>query len=448
MNQHECHRSCLTALAIVTIALTCPALAQEPDQEQDLNRAQLVSVAKTARVRPIKTSPGDWPWWRGPDRNGVAAQRQTAPLTWSESSNVAWKVAVPGRGHGSPSVLGPHVVIVSADPSARTQSVFCFDRNTGRKVWETVVHKGPLETRGNKKSSQASCTPACDGHKIYVNFLHNGSVVTSALHLDGRIAWQTSVTNYQTHQGFSSSPCLFGSLVLVSADNRAGGVVVGMSRATGQVAWKQQRPKKANYTSPIVFRVAGRDQALMVGTNLVSSYDPRTGKKLWEIDGATTECVTSVVSDGTRIFTSGGYPRNHVQAILADGSGTTAWQNTQRVYVPSMVAHDKTLYAVLDAGIAVAWDTVTGNTLWKKRLGGTFTSSLVLAAGNLYATDESGQTTVFAASRKGLDIKAKNRLGQQTYSSMAICNSRIFHRVAMTNTSDGSRNEWLYCLKP
>jgi outer membrane protein assembly factor BamB len=427
----------LTVLLALPLAWTRPAPAQD-----------LAGTNAVVRDTPIKIGPDDWPWWRGLGRNGVAADGQTPPITWGTTSNVAWKVAIPGRGHGSPSVLGPHVFIATANPTAETQTVFCFDRETGKRVWETVVHRGPLEKRGNAKSSQASCTPACDGQKLYVNFLHKGAVVTSALDLSGRIIWQTTVTNYQTHQGFSSSPCLFGSLVLVSADNRAGGVVVGMSRATGQVAWKQQRPKKANYTSPIVFKVAGRDQALMVGTNLVSSYDPRTGKKLWEIDGATTECVTSVVSDGTRIFTSGGYPRNHVQAILADGSGTTAWQNTQRVYVPSMVAHDKTLYAVLDTGIAVAWDTVTGNTLWKKRLGGTFTSSLVLAAGNLYATDESGQTTVFAASRKGLDIKAKNRLGQQTYSSMAICNSRIFHRVAMTNTSDGSRNEWLYCLKP
>ena len=231
--------------------------------------------------------------------------------------------------------------------------------------------------------------------------------------------------------------------MLVSADNRAGGALVAISRATGQVVWKHSRPKKANYTSPIVLRVSGKDQALMVGTNLVSSYDPRTGKKLWEIEGATTECVTSVVSDGTRIFTSGGYPRNHVQALLADGSGKTAWQNSQRVYVPSMVAHNHTLYAVLDAGIATAWDTTTGKTLWKKRLGGTFTSSLVLAGGNLYATDESGRTTVFAASRERLDVKATNRLGQQTYSSMAICGGRIFHRVA---TSDGGRKEWLYCL--
>ncbi len=425
----------LVLLCVVSATLACPAPARSQDR--------FPTVKTAVRVRPIKHSAEDWPWWRGPARNGVAASGQSPPLTWNDSKNVAWKVAIPGRGHGSPSVLGPHVFITAADPAAGTQSVFCYDRKNGYEVWETVVHKGPLEQRGNKKSSQASCTPACDGHRVFVNFLHKGAVVTSALELSGRIAWQTTVTRYQTHQGFSSSPCLFGDLVIVSADNRGGGALVAMSRETGRVAWKQQRPKMANYTSPIVFRVAGRDQALMVGTNLVSSYDPATGKKLWEIAGATTECVTSVVTDGTRIFTSGGYPRNHVQAVLADGSGKTAWQNTQRVYVPSMVAHDGTLYAVLDAGIATAWDTVTGKTLWKKRLGGTFTSSLVLADGNLYATDESGLTTVFAASREGLQIKAKNRLGHQTYSSMAICGGRIFHRVARM---DGSRHEWLYCL--
>ncbi len=392
---------------------------------------------------PITVAPGDWPWWRGPTRNGIAPSGQRPPVSWSEETNVAWKVAIPGRGHGSPTIVGQRVYVATADRAAETQSVLCLDRKTGKTIWTTVVHKGPLEKRGNKKSSQASCTPACDGRRIFVNFLHNGNVVTSALELSGRIAWQTTVTRYQTHQGFSSSPCLFENLVLVSADNRAGGAVAALDRAHGRIAWKQQRPGKANYTSPIVFKLAGRHQALMVGTNLVSSFDPLSGKKLWEIDGATTECVTSVVTDGTRIFTSGGYPRNHIQAVLADGSGKTVWQNTQRVYVPSMVVEGNTLYAVLDAGIASAWDTTTGKTLWKKRLGGTFTSSLVLAGGNLYATDEAGLTTVFTASRQGLDIKSKNRLGQQSYSSMAICGGQVFHRVA---TLDGSRREWLYCL--
>ena len=72
--------------------------------------------------------------------------------------------------------------------------------------------------------------------------------------------------------------------------------------------------------------------------------DPLTGKELWELKGSTTECVTSTVTDGKHVFTSGGYPKNHVAAVRADGSGV-AWENKSRVYVPSMLYRDGHLYA-------------------------------------------------------------------------------------------------------
>ena len=95
----------------------------------------------------------------------------------------------------------------------------------------------------------------------------------------------------------------------------------------------------------------GRDQLLLSGCNLVSSFDPLTGKTLWEIKGATTECVTSAVTDGERVFCSGGYPKNHVAAVLADGSGKIVWENKDRVYVPSLLRCDGHLFGVLDAGV-------------------------------------------------------------------------------------------------
>ena len=403
------------------------------------------SAADTrAKRSPIDVSPADWPWWRGPNRSGIAPENQKPPVTWNEKKNVVWKFAVPGRGHGSPTIVGRRVFLATADRSSQTQSVLCLDRDSGRRLWQTIVQRGPLETRGNKKSTQASCTPACDGTRVYVNFLHNGSIFTTALDLNGQKIWQTKITTYQTHQGFSSSPAIYKQLVLVSADTRAGGAVAALDRGTGKIVWKHSRPRKANYTSPIVLTAAGRDQAVMVGTNLVASFDPLSGKKLWEIDGATTECVTSVVTDGQRVFTSGGYPRNHVSAINADGSGTVAWANTQRVYVPSMLVHAGTLYAVLDAGVATAWHSATGRTLWKKRLGGTFSGSLVLANENIYATDESGRTHIFQANPKSFQLIATNKLGDEVLTSMAICHNRVFQRVAVH--SKGKRQEWLYCL--
>jgi hypothetical protein len=151
-----------------------------------------------------------------------------------------------------------------------------------------------------------------------------------------------------------------------------------------------------------------------------------------------------MVGDDQRVFVSGGYPRKHVQAILADGSGTTAWENNTQVYVPSMIVHDHHLYAVLDAGVAACWESATGKELWKERLGGTFSSSLVLVGDLLFASNEAGQTFIFRARPTGFESVATNQLGDEVFATPAICGSRIYHRV-VEHTGD-SRQEMLYCL--
>ena len=295
-------------------------------------------------------SAADWPWWRGPTRNGIAAAKQNVPLKWSESENVLWKSPIPGRGHGSPTVVGDQVFLATADREREVQSVLCFDRRTGKRLWETEVHRGGFEKKGNAKSSLASSTVACDGERLFINFLHGGTIYTTALSREGKQLWQTKITDYVLHQGYGSSPAVYKSLVIISADNKGGGAIAALERASGKVVWKQERPKLPNYASPIILNVAGRDQLLLTGCDLVSSFDPLTGKKNWEIKGSTTECVTSTVTDGELIFTSGGYPKNHVAAVRANGSGKIAWEKNTRVYVPSMIVRDKYLYAVLDCG--------------------------------------------------------------------------------------------------
>ncbi len=386
----------------------------------------------------------DWPAWRGPTGNGVAAADQTPPLRWSPSENVIWSAPVPGRGHSSPSVVGERVVLATAEEERELRSVLCWDRATGQLRWKTDVHQGGLDRKGNKKTTQASATVACDGPRLYVNFLNDGAVFTTALDLEGKQLWQTKVCDFATHQGFGSSPALFGEMVFVTADSRGGGLVAALDRTSGRIVWQEKRPEKANYASPVVLKAAGRDQLLVSGCDLVSSFVPGSGEKLWEIEGATTECVTTIVTDGSRVFVSGGYPRKHVQAVLADGSAKTAWENTTQVYVPSMIVHQGYLYAVLDAGIAACWKSDTGEEMWKERLGGTFTASLVLAGEQLFATNEAGQTFVFRAQPTKYEAVAQNQLGDEVYATPAICDSRIYMRVI--ERAGGQRQEMLYCL--
>jgi outer membrane protein assembly factor BamB len=385
----------------------------------------------------------DWPAWRGPTFDGIAASGQNPPVQWGETESIVWKTPIPGRGHGSPTVMGDRIFLATADRVKQSQSVLCLDRLTGRLVWQTEVHGSKADPGKHSNSSAASSTVACDGEQLFINFLNGGAVHTTALDVNGRVLWQQKICDYVTHQGFASSPVIHESLVLVSADHRGGGVVVGLDRKTGKIVWSESRPKLPNYTSPAILKAAGRTQMVMAGCNLVTSLDPLTGKKLWEVAGSTEECVGSAVTDGVRVFAGGGYPRNHTMAMMADGSGTVAWQNNTRVYVPTMIAKAGHLYAVIDAGMAICWKSDTGEELWKERLGGDFFASPVMVDDRIYASNVGGKTFVFEATPKSFKLLAQNQLGDEAYASPVICGGRVYLRVAKKGES---RQEFLYCV--
>jgi len=394
-------------------------------------------------AHPVINPAKDWPAWRGPAQNGIAAPGQNPPVEWNENQNILWQVPIPGHGHGTPTLVADRIFLATADQRKQVQSVLCLERQTGKAVWSVDVHRGNLDKGGHRNTSQASSSVACDGERIYINFLNGGAVYTTALDLNGKQLWQQKVGDFVTHQGFGSSPVVHGPLVLVSADHKGGGTIAGLDRVTGRIVWSVARPKIANYTTPAVIRAKGRDQMVLAGCNLISSFDPMTGKTLWEVDGSTEECVVTMVTDGERVFASGGYPKNHTVALLADGSGKVAWQNTARVYVPSMIAKEGYLFAVMDAGLAVCWKSDTGEELWKERLGGDFYASPVMAGDRIYASNVAGKTFVFTATPKAFKLLATNQLGDEAFASPVICDSRIYLRVAKKGAE---RQEILYCV--
>lgn len=406
-----------------------------------------LQAAELAGLRGLPITANDWPMWRGPTQNGVAKSDQQPPTRWSETENVSWRAEVPGRGHSSPVVIGDRVYIASADHEREAQVVLALDRATGKRIWEAVVHQGGFETKGNrmnKKATLASSTIASDGTRLFINFLNDGAVWTSALDFEGEKLWQTRLTDYLVHQGYGSSPTIYENLVIASADTKAGGAIVAMQRTTGEIVWRRDRPEMPNYPSPVVVQADGRQQMIMTGCELVTSLNPLTGETLWEFPGATTECVTTTVTDGKVVLTSGGYPDNHIAAVAADGSGKVVWENTDREYVPSMLIAKGHVFAVLDAGIATCLDVATGEQIWKQRLGGTFSSSPVLVGDHIYITSESGTTHVFKASVQAYEEVASNNLGAEVFASPAICGGEIFMRVSQGKP--GEFQDYVYCI--
>ena len=385
----------------------------------------------------------DWPAWRGPTGDGHAAEGQQLPVKWSEGENLVWKAAVRGRGHGSPIVIGNLVLLATADVDTEEQLVLCFDRATGKPLWEAVVHRGNLNTKGHKISSQASSDVVSDGERLFVNFLNNEAIFTTALDLNGKQLWQRRVCDFQVHQGFGSSPVVYQNIVLVSADHRGGGKMSGLNKITGEIVWQQDRPPVANYASPGIVMAAGKVQAVLAGCNKVESFNPLTGTKFWSIDGSTEETVVTAVTDGSRVFLGGGYPKSHTMALEADGSGKIAWENVTKTYVPSMLVKNGYVFAVGDAGRAVCWKSATGEELWNEKVDREFYGSPVMAGSRIYVTSKGGITSVFEATPEKFTLLGQNQLGDECFSTPAICDNRIYLRSAKTNPT---RQEYLWCV--
>ncbi|MSU25368.1 MAG: serine/threonine protein kinase [Opitutus sp.] len=402
-------------------------------------------VVLTSMVSHLRAAPmaADWPGWRGPTRDGQAAAGQTPPQKWSETENVVWRALLPGKGHSSPTIAGNRIYLATADAAAEEQRVLGLDQATGKIVWNTVVHRGKVDETGERNSSPASCTVACDGERLYINFFNDHAVHTSALDLDGKVLWQQRVSSFVTIRGFGSSPVVHDSVVLVSADHKAGGKLAGLDKRTGKIVWQHDRPALQNYSSPALLVLAGRPQMIVAGCNLVASFEPSTGTKLWEVAGSTETTVTTPVTDGRRIFITGGFPKSHVAAIEGDGSGQLVWQSGAGIYVPSLLVHDGYVYAVLDTGKAVCWKADTGDELWREKVDRDFFASPVMAGNRIYATNVAGVTSVFEASPQRFTLLAQNLLGDEAYASPAIAGNRLYLRHAKKGEP---RQEYLWCI--
>ena len=232
--------------------------------------------------------------------------------------------------------------------------------------------------------------------------------------------------------------------MIVAADHKGTGYLAALDSKTGEMRWQTPRPAEPTYASPVVLNVTGKDQLLIAGANLIASYDPDTGKQLWSCKGTSTECVSSIVTEGNSIFATGGFPAKETVCIHGDGSGKVLWRVPVGCFVPSMLVHDGALFGVLDDGMAICWKSDTGKEAWRERLAGKFSASPVLVGDHIYVPNESGKTFVLKASPEKFEVISQNQLGSGIFASPAICGGRIYLRVAQKTAPKWE--EILYCI--
>ncbi len=372
----------------------------------------------------------DWPQFRGPTGQGRSDERGL-PLTWSETKNVRWKTAIPGKGWSSPVIQGDRIWLTTATEEGKSLRAISVDRNTGAILHNVEVFRLKSLGKISPKNSYASPTPVLEGDRVY---LHFGAHGTACIAQSGEIVWKTRLEYDNGEHGSGGSPVIYDNLLIVSCDGLDVQFVVALDKLTGKVRWKKSREGYQAYTTPLVVPLPAGDQVISPGAFRAIAYDPLTGKEIWQVKyGEGFSNVPRPVYGDGLVFICTGFQQPSLLAVRTDGRGDVTkshivWSLNRGVpLTPSPLLVGDELYLITDNGIATCVDAKTGKEYWRTRIGGNHSASPIYADGRIYFLSEEGESVVIAPGKQFKHL-ATNQLDGQTLASMAVSSGSIFVR--------------------
>ncbi|HXT59965.1 MAG TPA: PQQ-binding-like beta-propeller repeat protein [Pirellulales bacterium] len=387
---------------------------------------------------PGRLAAQEWTRFRGP--NGTGVGEADIPGEWTEK-DYHWRVELPGIGHSCPVLWGDKIFLTSAFEDTCTRIVLCLDAADGKILWRreftsTQHTKHPM-------NSFASCTPAVDEERVYVAWTAPEEYTLMALDHEGRDVWQRNLGPFVSQHSGGTSPVIYKGMVILGndqGDEDANGVsfLNAFDRRSGEPLWQRARQtEQVAYSTPCVFSRPGKPDELIFnsGAHGVTSIDPKNGNVNWELDVLDKRSVSSpVIAAGLIFATCGsGGGGNYVAAVSPPRSKSERPKLAYRVddsapYVPTVVAKGNLVFLWSDAGVVSCLEAAGGKQLWKKRVGGSYSGSPVIAGDKLICMSMDGTAVVLAASDE-YQLLGKNPLGEESRSTPSIAGGRLYLRT-------------------
>ena len=412
-------------------------------------------------------SANEWRQFRGPDGQGVVTDAKNLPTTWSETENVLWKAAIPGRGWSSPVFAGPTIWLTTAveklmseeealrvratklakNPVAKEMTLFesvtlfaiGVNADTGK-----VEHQVELFTVGDleaihSRNSYASPSPVLDGDLLFCHFGELGTACVDTR--TDQVVWKAKLPS--THSvGPGSSPIVHGDIYIVPCDGTDQQYVVGLNKITGEQIWKTKRPPMSgdngdlhkSFSTPLAVKVGTRDQIIIPGAQWVVAYDPRDGYEIWRVryGNGFSNVPRPVVGNGMAYICTG-FMQPQIWAIDLSGQGDVSETHVkfkipkQVPNTPSPLVINDQLYFISDTGVATCVNAISGDPIWTKRISGNFSASPLYADGKIYFSNHEGVTTVLRPGTS-YDELAVNTLDGQLMASPAVLDNSLLLR--------------------
>lgn len=224
-------------------------------------------LAVTCTISPLFTVfAGDWPFWRGPNRNDhVATNSGWAGERWPLTDE--WRVEV-GEGSTTPIVVEEQVITMGY--SDGKEIVQALDLKTGKPLWnqsypaprygrfavgDKGLYFGPTASPEFDLETKYLYTLGCDGDLVCWDFAKQGQevwrknlyVVSEMEQRPGEGERHRNRRDY----GYICAPIVYNNSLIVETGGK-GGTVRGFDKQTGKELWASEHKDYAGHSGGLV----------------------------------------------------------------------------------------------------------------------------------------------------------------------------------------------------
>jgi outer membrane protein assembly factor BamB len=368
---------------------------------------------------------GDWPHWRGPNRNGISEETAWSHEWQPTGPPVLWKASV---GAGCSSVATSAGRLYTMGNREGQESVLCLDAKSGKTLWQHT-YECPLEDEYFEGGPAA--TPTIDGDAVYT--------LSRRGHLfcfdsgSGAVRWSKHVAEETQRRaptwGFAGSPLVEGNLLILNV----GDAGTAVDKKSGNVVW-QSEDRNAGYATPVPFGPSTDRRVLIGSGNALWAVRVADGKELWRYRWVTQFGVNAAdpIPRGDEVFYSSGYGKGAVLLRIVGGEPQEVWRNKDLCcQFSSAVFIDGFLYGIdgdtTSQAVLKCIDWQTGAVRWTFE--GVGSGSVMAAGKRLIVLSDRGELLVAPVSPERFEPLARAQVLEGTcWTVPVLSHGRLYCR--------------------
>jgi len=393
-------------------------------------------------VLGIPAIAGDWPQWRGPQRDGHAAKDEAPLASLPADLKPIWRKEI-GGGFSSPIVAAGKLIYL--DASDGREVAHALEPSTGKEIWKISFAPVFEDEMGIGPRS----TPFVDGDRLYAQSCR-GEFRCLEL-ATGRVVWGTSFekdfgvkflggkANEGTAARRGNNGCgvIDGSRLFLPVGSTKASLAC-FDKMTGKLLWTVGEDEAA-YSSILVATLARVRQAVYFSAEALMGIRATDGKILWRLSlktNAKRHAATPVVFEDTVMVNS------HTIGLLSfkiksDSDQFTATQNWAdrdlKINLATPVLTGEHLFSQGAGKEYVCVNARTGQLKWTHEGFGENYSATILVGSKLLVLTDRGELVELAADPERYNELGRWQICGKSWSHPAYSEGHLYVREGLTS---------------